>query len=320
MATTLPEAAARIGVISGTAMSTPSCMRPQRIPKPETTAPLTGQIRPPLPPMIGPAGSGVEPVPASCAASSPWIAATWPCSSSSWALISSSAASRLPARVDELLLTALQGRAGVGQAPALRRRSRRGGFDPLLGAAQAGDQVFDLVAQVAHPPDHGLVHAVQPVEVFGAGRKVVEVPGADDHAEQVGAAGFVHRHQPFAQRDEGPLQPGPQFLEPVLGDVELGDRPVELGLLGLQPDPDRFLPGPDRRHLAGQLVDFARRSGRSSWSARPCARRPPPASAAWLRVRSAGPRPTPGRRRAGRRAPRGRPAAPPRRSGSRAST
>jgi hypothetical protein len=43
---TVPPAAAWIGVPYGTAMSMPSCMRPQRIPKPLTTGPLTGQISP----------------------------------------------------------------------------------------------------------------------------------------------------------------------------------------------------------------------------------------------------------------------------------
>ena len=59
---------------------------PKREPKPETTGPSTGQIKPlPLPPWIGPAGSGAEPVPASVAAISAWIEATSPSSScSAW--------------------------------------------------------------------------------------------------------------------------------------------------------------------------------------------------------------------------------------------
>ncbi len=62
-------------------MSTPSCMRPQRIPKPETTAPLTGQIIPLAPPWIGPAGSAVAELP-SWAAISAEISERSPSSSS----------------------------------------------------------------------------------------------------------------------------------------------------------------------------------------------------------------------------------------------
>jgi len=43
---TVPPAAACTGVPLGTAMSIPSCIRPQRIPKPLVTGPLTGQMKP----------------------------------------------------------------------------------------------------------------------------------------------------------------------------------------------------------------------------------------------------------------------------------
>ena len=42
----VPPAAARIGVPGGASMSTPSCMRPQRQPKPLVTTPLVGQTKP----------------------------------------------------------------------------------------------------------------------------------------------------------------------------------------------------------------------------------------------------------------------------------
>src|ERR687886_652302 len=43
---TRPDAAAWIGVPVAAPMSIPSCIRPQRIPKPLVTGPLTGQISP----------------------------------------------------------------------------------------------------------------------------------------------------------------------------------------------------------------------------------------------------------------------------------
>ena len=46
---------------AGTAMSTPACSRPQRMPNGDTTGPLTGQIIPPEPGLIGPAAPGAVP-------------------------------------------------------------------------------------------------------------------------------------------------------------------------------------------------------------------------------------------------------------------
>ena len=43
---TVPAAAARIDVPVGAAMSMPSCIRPQRQPKPLVITPLTGQMKP----------------------------------------------------------------------------------------------------------------------------------------------------------------------------------------------------------------------------------------------------------------------------------
>src|SRR5918999_2789760 len=59
---TVPEAAARICVPHGAEMSMPSCIRPQRQPKPLVTTPLTGQMKPlaetplPLDPLRGVVG------------------------------------------------------------------------------------------------------------------------------------------------------------------------------------------------------------------------------------------------------------------------
>jgi hypothetical protein len=44
--TTLPLATARTAVPVGAEISMPSCMRPQRQPKPLVTTPLTGQTKP----------------------------------------------------------------------------------------------------------------------------------------------------------------------------------------------------------------------------------------------------------------------------------
>ena len=80
-------------------------------------------------------------------------------------------------------------------------------------------------------------------EVFGAVDQVVVAVGADDDAEHVGGAGLIHRDQALAQRDQGPLQVRAHRRQALLGDVELGDRPVEFGLLGVEADLDRGLLG-----------------------------------------------------------------------------
>ena len=79
--------------------------------------------------------------------------------------------------------------------------------------------------------------------------------GFEDHVEHVGGPVLVHRDQPLAQRDQRPLQPGPDHRQVLLGDVELGDRAVELGLLGGEPLADRGFLGAQRRDLGGQPVD-----------------------------------------------------------------
>src|SRR4051794_41896552 len=63
MSTTVPDAAAAIGVPPGTAISTPACSRPQRMPKPDAIGPLTGQISP-----LEPLRTGAEAVVGACEA------------------------------------------------------------------------------------------------------------------------------------------------------------------------------------------------------------------------------------------------------------
>src|ERR1700710_1414475 len=70
---------------------------------------------------------------------------------------------------NQLLLMALQGGAGLDERLLFRRDRVAGGFDLVLGRAQAVDGSLHLIPQFAHPPDHRLVHPVQAVEVFGAG-------------------------------------------------------------------------------------------------------------------------------------------------------
>ena len=154
------------------------------------------------------------------------------------------------------LLVALQGSAGAGQRLLFGGDRVARVFDLVLAVAQAVDDPPHLVAQVADAADHGLVHAVQAVEIFGPGGEVVDPAGADDDAEHVRGAGLIHRDQAVAQGVEGALEPGPQLLEVVPGDVELGDGLVEFGLLGLEPGADRFLAAADRRHLAGEAIDL----------------------------------------------------------------
>ena len=126
-----------------------------------------------------------------------------------------------------------------------------------LARAQAGDGALDLVAQVAHPADDRFVDAVDAVEVLGAIDEFVVAVGVDDHAEHVRGAGLIDRDEALAQRDQRPLQVRPHHRQVLLGDVELGHRPIEFRLLGVEPDPDRGLLVAQRRDLAGQPVDLS---------------------------------------------------------------
>ena len=126
--TTVPEAAARIGVPSGTAMSIPSCIEPQRGPKPETTG---AADRPdqalPLPPLDRPGRQRRRAGRRRAARrASPWIAATSPCSSSSWSSICSQRRDRARRGRRPAAPGGSAARRGRWPAPALRRRSRRG--------------------------------------------------------------------------------------------------------------------------------------------------------------------------------------------------
>ncbi len=203
---TVPAAAARIGVPLGTAMSIPSwnSAPPKREPKPETTGPSTGQIRPlPLPPRIGPAGSGAEPVPASRAASFAWIEATSPSSSCFPFADLRQRRLALAPRRHQGRLAPLHGRAGVGERLLFGgdRVARR--FDPVLCGAQAGDGALHLIAQFAHPPDHRFVEPVDPAQVLGAVDQLFVATRFDQHVEDVGRARLVDRDQVLAQGDRG---------------------------------------------------------------------------------------------------------------------
>ena len=189
----------------------PRASLPQRGPKPRDDGAVDGPDQPAAPPWIGPAGSGAEPLAASWAAISPWIAATSPSSSSSWALICASAASRSAAGARRAPAWRLSSGAGVGQLLLFGGDRVAGGFDPVLGARAAGRRRSWTWSRRSRTRPTIARPSREPVEVLGAGGEVVDAAGAEDHPEHVGAAGLVDRDQPLAQGDECALEARPQF-------------------------------------------------------------------------------------------------------------
>ena len=191
-------------------MSIPSCMRPHRVPKPETTG---AADRPDQAAGCRPGSARPEAAPsrwsASCARPRPGSRRPSRRRCSSWALILLQRRHALAAGRAQLPAGGSERGAGVGQRFLFGGDRVAGGFDPVLGGAQPATVRSHLVAQLAHAADHRLVHPVQPVEVFGAGREVVDAAGADDDGDHVRAAGLVDRHQPLPQRDQGPLAAAP---------------------------------------------------------------------------------------------------------------
>ena len=116
--------------------------------------------------------------------------------------------------------------------------------------------MLDLIAQVAHPADDRFVHAADAVEVFGAIDQVVVAVGADDDAEHVGGSGLIDRDQALAQGNQRPFQARPHHREAFLGDVQLADRLVEFGLLGVEPRSRPPPPVAQRGDLAGQALSI----------------------------------------------------------------
>ena len=201
---TLPVAAARIGVPAGTAMSMPSCIRPQRGPNGEVTGPLTGQMKPLAPPWIGPAGSVAVPSRLAawiCAWMSSWMSEMSPSSCSMLSSTESSdggLARRGPRRARP------RGpRAGRGCARARppSRRSRRASasirVDRVARCRRAGSRTRPTIARVL---------LLDSLQVLVALEQVVEAVGLEDHGEHVGLVGLVDRDQPLAQHLERAAQ------------------------------------------------------------------------------------------------------------------
>ena len=216
-------------------------MRPQRMPKLETTGPSTGQMNRRR--AVANRASGQR-----RRAGSPQqhrqfgldrgnvaIQVLFGCS------IFSSAATRLArvaTRADWRCCTAERALASARSSAAIASRADS---IRVLGRAQTGNGPLHLVAQVAHAADYGFVHAVDPVEVFGAIDEVVVAVGADDDAEHVRGSGLIDRDEAIPQGHESPLEMGPHHRQSLLGDVELGFGPVQFRLLGVEPDADRRL-------------------------------------------------------------------------------
>ena len=166
-------------------MSTPSCIRPQRQPKPDVTGPLTGQMKPELPPWIGPAGSGVVAVSVAawiCASILPWMAEmspsrwsmselTWSSAAAFWSRAASRSASRASScdrvRSSSAFLAAISSRSAV---------------DPVDGLPSA-------VAKRAHAADDRRVLLLDPSQVLVSGHEVVEAVGLEHHGDHVGLPG-----------------------------------------------------------------------------------------------------------------------------------
>ena len=140
----------------------------------------------------------------------------------------------------------------------------------FLAVAQAVDDPLHLVAQVAHAADHGLVHPVQAVEVFGAGGEVVDAAGADDDAEQSGLPVSYIATSRSRRATSARLSRARSSSSRSLATSSSATAWSSSACLASSRAADRCLAGADRRDLAGEPVDLVARNGRSSWSARPC--------------------------------------------------
>ena len=161
----------------------------------------------------------------------------------------------LAPRRDQLGLALLQRRARGGEGVAFGGDRVASSFDSELRRAQPADRRLHLVAELLDPVDHGFVHAVDPLQVFGAVDQLLIAVGADDHAQHVGGAGLVDRDQALAQGHQRAPQARPDDLEVLLRDVEFGDRFVELGLLHAEALLDLRFPPAQRGDLIGQPFD-----------------------------------------------------------------
>ena len=217
--------------------------------------PLTGQMKRPLPPLIGPAGRPAAPPPCSCA---------WTLSDSFW--------SSLEVGLQRLALGAdLAQRVGLA-GPRLRVAHPRADQlvldDGDLVAALEHDRGQLLLARlelvqarggarrvglrVAHELDDRVVLVLDAAEELAALQQVGEAVGVQHHGHQVGLVGRVQLGQPPRQ-DLAPLgqahaQPGQTgalaaqvllglhqlgaarvqvFLDPALAGLQLADRPLQ---------------------------------------------------------------------------------------------
>ena len=149
---------------------------PQRRPKPETTGAVDrpDQARR-CRRWIGPAGSGATPVAASWAAS--FALDLGHVAVELFLVFADPASARrlaLRAGGDQRRLALCSGGAGARQRLLFGGDRVAGGFDPVLGAAQAGDDALAPGRAGRAPGRRRLVHAVQAVEVFGAVDQVVD--------------------------------------------------------------------------------------------------------------------------------------------------
>ena len=285
----MPAAAARIGVPSGTRDVDPrvvlvagpmSRRRSRRRP-----APLTGQIRPPLPPWIGPAGSGTEPVAASWAAILPWIAATSPSSSSSWSLISASAASRSARAATSScwwLCRAARALASACSSAAIASRAR---FDPVLGA-RAGGRRSAAPGRAGRgpgrPPPRPCRAAGRGIRRGRRGRRRPPEPTMTLSTSGLPVSYIATSRSRSATRAR--LRWARSSSRRSLAPSSSATAASSSACLAASRAADRGLAGADRGDLAGQPLDPVACSGRSSWSARPSFAAPRPASTAWLRA------------------------------------
>ena len=195
-------------------MSMPSCIRPQRIPKPETTGPFTGQINPWPPGLIGPAGR----TPVCCGQ-----------------LLGDLLRDIGEVALEVVLLLSHLRQRGVllatGGCELLRPLPQRqpGRLELLLsrrdlvaGRAHGVDGDLHLVAESRAPWRRCRCPGSEASRMYWVrATQVVEAVGLEEHGDQVGLVRLVDRDEPLLEDLDRLTEPLLQMIEPRLRLFEL---------------------------------------------------------------------------------------------------
>ena len=218
-----------------TAMSTPACRRPQRIPKGETTGPFTGQTSRSAALPDRAAGDALR-------GERGLHARLLGLERAQVALERNAAVAHrgeraalvcprrgeLVARGDELAL-------GGGDLVALRQDPLGGELLLLLELGELDGLVVGLVAQVAHPVGDLAVLLGDALEELGPLEQVAEPVRLEDDGQGVRAVRLVDLDEPGGQHAAGGVELAAQPLEPVARLLELvAHRLEQLGLLAVE--------------------------------------------------------------------------------------